>query len=87
MILIVAVIGIGGAAGVLRAADARTADVERIDGLESVLADVPGDDAQYPARELPARRLRFAKASSPAATIEAFGDASDWSAASAVTRS
>ena len=49
MILIVAVIGIGGAAGVLRAADARTADVERIDGLESVLADVPGDDAQYPA--------------------------------------
>ncbi len=49
MILIVVVIGVGGAAGVLRAADARTADVERIDGLESVLADVPGDDAQYPA--------------------------------------
>ena len=49
MILIVVVIGIGGAAGVLRAADARTADVERIDGLDSILADVPGEDAQYPA--------------------------------------
>jgi len=49
MILIVAVIGIGGAAGVLRAADARTSDVERIDGLDAILADVPGDDAEYPA--------------------------------------
>ena len=49
MILIVAVIGIGGAAGVLRAADARTSDVERIDGLDAILADLPGDDAEYPA--------------------------------------
>lgn len=39
-----------GAAGVLRAADERTADVERIDGLEGILAD-PDDAAnvQYPA--------------------------------------
>jgi len=49
MIIIVVVIGIGGAAGVLRAANARTADVERIDGLDSILADVPSKDAQYPA--------------------------------------
>lgn len=49
MALIVVVIGIGGAAGVLRAADARTSDVERIDGLDAILADVPGEDAEYPA--------------------------------------
>jgi LCP family protein required for cell wall assembly len=49
MMLIVAAIGAGGAAGVLRAADARTSDVERIDGLEGVLADLPDDDVEYPA--------------------------------------
>jgi len=51
MAAIAAVIGLFGAAGVLRAADARTDDIERIDGLESVLADVPGDDPsiEYPA--------------------------------------
>jgi LCP family protein required for cell wall assembly len=47
MMLIVAVIGAGGAAGVLRAADERTADVERIGGLESVLAPV-SDSGAYP---------------------------------------
>ena len=49
MLVITAAITVVGAAGVLRAADRRTADVERIDGLEGVLADIPGDDAQYPA--------------------------------------
>lgn len=49
MVLIVAGITVAGAAGVIRAADARTDDVERIDGLEGVLADSPGDDAPYPA--------------------------------------
>lgn len=52
MIFIAAAIGVTGTMGVLRAADARTDDVERIDGLESVLADIPdGDD---PAIEYPA---------------------------------
>jgi len=49
MLLIAAAIGAGGAAGVLRAADARTADVERIDGLTGVLADIPDDDVEYAA--------------------------------------
>jgi LCP family protein required for cell wall assembly len=49
MVLIVAGITAAGATGVIRAADARTADVERIDGLEGVLADAPSDDAPYPA--------------------------------------
>jgi LCP family protein required for cell wall assembly len=49
MVLIIAVIGVGGAAGVLRAADARTADIERIDGLSGVLADLPANDAPYAA--------------------------------------
>ncbi len=52
MLLVAAVVGTLGAAGVLRAADERTQDVERISGLESVLADVPdGDDdsIEYPA--------------------------------------
>ena len=39
----------GPAAEALEAAAARTADVERIDGLDAILADVPGDDAEYPA--------------------------------------
>ncbi len=52
MALIAGVIGVVGAAGVLRAADERTADVARIDGLESVLADVP--DAGDPTIEYPA---------------------------------
>ncbi|HUF97930.1 MAG TPA: LCP family protein [Ilumatobacter sp.] len=41
---IVVLIGVIGAAGVLRAADARTAEVERIDGLGAVLAAVPSGD-------------------------------------------
>lgn len=52
MLVIVAVIGIAGAAGVLRAADQRAADVERIGGLDSVLTEVPveGDESiEYPA--------------------------------------
>lgn len=49
MMLVVAGITVAGAAGVIRAADARTDDVERIDGLEGVLADSPADDAPYPA--------------------------------------
>ena len=49
MLAITAAITVVGAAGVLRAADRRTADVERIDGLDGVLADIPGDDVQYPA--------------------------------------
>jgi LCP family protein required for cell wall assembly len=48
MLVIIVAIGGAGAAGVLRAADARTADIERIDGLEGVLTDVD-EDAQYPA--------------------------------------
>ena len=49
---IAALIGIVGAAGVLRAADERTADVERIEGLDSVLADIPDENdesIEYPA--------------------------------------
>ena len=52
MVAIAAVIGVAGAAGVLRAADERTADVERIEGLETVLAEVPDEDdetIEYPA--------------------------------------
>jgi LCP family protein required for cell wall assembly len=49
MLLIAAAIAVGGAAGVLRAADERTADVERIDGLTGVLADIPDEDVEYPA--------------------------------------
>ncbi len=48
MTVIVVAIGAAGAAGVLRAADARTADIERIDGLEGVLTDVD-ENVQYPA--------------------------------------
>jgi LCP family protein required for cell wall assembly len=48
MLLIVGVVGAGGAAGVLRAADQRTADIERIDTLEGVL-DTPDDNVAYPA--------------------------------------
>jgi len=49
MLLIAGGIAGVGATGVIRAADQRTADVERIDGLEGVLADAPADDAPYPA--------------------------------------
>jgi LCP family protein required for cell wall assembly len=49
MLPIAALIAVVGAAGVLRAADRRTADVERLPELEGVLADIPGDDVQYPA--------------------------------------
>lgn len=52
MLSIAGVIGLVGAAGVLRAADERTDDVERIGGLEGVLADVPDEDdptIEYPA--------------------------------------
>jgi LCP family protein required for cell wall assembly len=49
---IVGVVGATGAAGVLRAADARAGDIVRIDGLSDVLAETPADDdasIQYPA--------------------------------------
>ncbi len=52
MIVIASVIGVVGARGVLRAADERTDDVERIEGLQSVLAEVPDEDdetIEYPA--------------------------------------
>jgi LCP family protein required for cell wall assembly len=52
MIVIASAIGVVGTVGVLRAADERTADVARIGGLESVLADVPDEDdptIEYPA--------------------------------------
>lgn len=52
MLSIAALIGVVGAAGVLRAADERTADVARISGLESVLADLP--DANDSTIEYPA---------------------------------
>jgi LCP family protein required for cell wall assembly len=52
MIVVAATIGVTGTMGVLRAADERTSDVERIDGLDSVLADVP--DADDPSIEYPA---------------------------------
>jgi LCP family protein required for cell wall assembly len=43
------VIGSLGTIGVIRAADARTADIERIDGLDAVLADPETADVPYPA--------------------------------------
>ena len=52
MLFVAAVIGTFGAAGVIRAAGQRTDDVERIGGLESVLAAIPDDDdasIEYPA--------------------------------------
>jgi LCP family protein required for cell wall assembly len=52
IVLVAAAIGVTGTMGVLRAADERTEDVERIGGLESVLADVP--DADDPSIEYPA---------------------------------
>ncbi len=50
MLLVAALVGTLGAFGVLRAADARTDDVERVGGLRDVLADVLDDDSiEYPA--------------------------------------
>lgn len=52
MLVIAALVGTLGAAGVLRAADNRTQDVERIDGLAGVLSDVPDSNdssIEYPA--------------------------------------
>lgn len=52
MLVIAALIGTVGAVGVLRAADERTDDVERISDLETVLAEVPDADdesIEYPA--------------------------------------
>jgi LCP family protein required for cell wall assembly len=49
MLVIAGSITGAGAAGVLRAADERTADVERLPGLDGLLAEIPDDDAQYPA--------------------------------------
>lgn len=51
MIVIAAAVGVTGAMGVIRAADQRTDDVERIGGLSNVLADVSDDDPsiEYPA--------------------------------------
>lgn len=42
-LLLAAIVGVAGAAGVLRAAEARTSDVERIDGLDLVLTEVDAD--------------------------------------------
>jgi LCP family protein required for cell wall assembly len=44
MLLVAAVIGVAGTMGVLRAANARTDSVERVGGLDGVLADVPDGD-------------------------------------------
>ena len=44
MVLTAAVVGGVGAWGVVRAADTRAAEVERVDGLDSVLAPIPGID-------------------------------------------
>jgi LCP family protein required for cell wall assembly len=52
MLVIAAVIGTAGAVGVLSAADDRTKDVERIEGLEEVLASVPDENDE--AIEFPA---------------------------------
>lgn len=52
MLSIAVVIGLIGAAGVLRAADRRTAQVVRVDGLEGILADLP--DENDPSIEYPA---------------------------------
>ena len=52
MVVVAGAVGIAGTAGVLRAANERTEDVVRIDGLEAVLAEVPDDDddaIEYPA--------------------------------------
>lgn len=52
MVVIASVIGGVGAVGVIRAADARTDDVARIDGLDGVLTPVPDandDTIEYPA--------------------------------------
>ena len=51
VLVVATIIGVVGAMGVIRAADERTDDVERISGLESVLAEVPDDDSpiEYPA--------------------------------------
>ena len=51
VLAVAAVVGSVGAFGVIRAADERTQDVERISGLEGVLTAVPEDDPsiEYPA--------------------------------------
>ena len=52
MVVVAALVGTVGAVGVIRAADERTDDVVRIEGLESVLAEVPDMDdesIEYPA--------------------------------------
>ena len=52
MVVLTAGVGAIGATGVLRAADQRSADVQRIDGLSGVLAAAPDPDdpsVQYPA--------------------------------------
>lgn len=48
MVGIIAVISVGGAVGVIRAADERVEEVDRIDGLAAVLAD-PDENVEYPA--------------------------------------
>lgn len=51
MVVVAAVVGVAGTMGVIRAADERTAEVERIDGLGDVLATLPDDMStlEYPA--------------------------------------
>ena len=41
------IVGVAGAAGVIRAADQRTANVERIGGLEDILVAVDGPAVNY----------------------------------------
>jgi LCP family protein required for cell wall assembly len=43
MVFLAGVVGVAGTTGVLRAADRRTDDIERVDGLELVLTSVPDD--------------------------------------------
>lgn len=52
IVVIAGVVGVTGTMGVLRAADERTRDVERISGLDAVLADLP--DRNDPSIEYPA---------------------------------
>jgi LCP family protein required for cell wall assembly len=46
-LLFVVITAVGGAAGVIRAANERTANIQRIDGLENVLAAVDGPAVNY----------------------------------------
>jgi LCP family protein required for cell wall assembly len=75
MLLIAGGIAGLGATGVIRAADERTAEVERIDGLESVLADAPADDAPYPAENFLLVGSDSREGLDPDSDIDVIGDA------------